>query len=115
AGARRDHPFSSFRRQVSAIRPDIPDLTPNCELKAAPPAPILLPYRAGASPMAKAVRKVAVVGAGKIGSTIAALLTPHYDVLVIDQNAGALAALDAHPAPKTAALAIDDAAALADA
>jgi saccharopine dehydrogenase-like NADP-dependent oxidoreductase len=65
--------------------------------------------------MAKPARKVAVVGAGKIGSTIAALLSPHYDVLVVDRSADALAGLDAHPAPATAALAIDDPDALAKA
>jgi saccharopine dehydrogenase-like NADP-dependent oxidoreductase len=65
--------------------------------------------------MAKPARKVAVVGAGKIGSTIAALLAPHYEVLVIDRSADALAGLDVHPAPATAALAIDDPAALAEA
>ena len=56
--------------------------------------------------------KIAVIGAGKIGSTIAGLLAGAYEVLVIDQSEAALAALDAHPAPATAALAIDDPAAL---
>ena len=59
--------------------------------------------------------KVAVIGAGKIGSTIAGLLSPAYEVLVIDQSAEALAALDAKPKPQTRAMAIDDAAALAKA
>jgi saccharopine dehydrogenase-like NADP-dependent oxidoreductase len=63
----------------------------------------------------KVAPKVAVVGAGKIGSTVAALLSPHYEVLVIDQDADALARLDAHPAPATAGLAIDDPDALAKA
>jgi saccharopine dehydrogenase-like NADP-dependent oxidoreductase len=63
----------------------------------------------------KVARKVAIVGAGKIGSTIAALLSPHYEVLVIDQSAEALAALDARPRPATAAMAIDDPSALAKA
>ncbi|MFL5295247.1 MAG: saccharopine dehydrogenase C-terminal domain-containing protein [Phenylobacterium sp.] len=61
------------------------------------------------------MRKVAVVGAGKIGSTIASLLAGSYEVLVIDQSPETLAALDIHPAPRTAALAIDDAKALSGA
>ena len=42
------------------------------------------------------MRKVAVVGAGKIGSTIADLLAGSgaYEVLVIDQSAEALAGLN---------------------
>jgi saccharopine dehydrogenase-like NADP-dependent oxidoreductase len=60
-------------------------------------------------------RKIAVVGAGKIGSTVATLLAPAYEVLVIDQNAEALETLDARPRPSTACLAIDDPAALAQA
>ena len=61
------------------------------------------------------MRKVAVVGAGKIGSTIASLLAGcgDYEVLVIDQNAEALAGL--HSRAKTAAMAIDDPTALAKA
>jgi saccharopine dehydrogenase-like NADP-dependent oxidoreductase len=59
------------------------------------------------------MHKVAVVGAGKIGSTIASLLTGAYEVLVIDQNAQALADLDAHPAPAIKAVPIDDPATLA--
>src|SRR5947207_1529455 len=59
------------------------------------------------------MKTVAVVGAGKIGSTIASLLAGAYAVRVIDQSAEALAALDAHPAPATVALAIDDPEALA--
>src|SRR6476659_2952423 len=62
--------------------------------------------------MRKVLPKVAVVGAGKIGSTVAGLLSGAYEVLVIDQSAEALAALDARPRPATAALAIDDPAAL---
>jgi saccharopine dehydrogenase-like NADP-dependent oxidoreductase len=65
--------------------------------------------------MAKAARKVAVVGAGKIGSTIAALLAPAYEVLVIDRSAEALAGLEVEPAPATVALAIDDPKALTEA
>jgi len=61
------------------------------------------------------MHKIAVIGAGKIGSTIAGLLAGAYEVLVIDQSEAALAALDAHPRPATAALAIDDPAALATA
>src|SRR5690349_12377275 len=57
---------------------------------------------------AMAPKKIAVVGAGKIGSTVAALLAPAYDVLVIDRSADALAALDPRPKPATAAIAIDD-------
>jgi saccharopine dehydrogenase-like NADP-dependent oxidoreductase len=61
------------------------------------------------------MRKAAVVGAGKIGSTIASLLTGSgdYEVLVIDQSAEALA--EVGPRTKTAAMAIDDPAALAKA
>jgi saccharopine dehydrogenase-like NADP-dependent oxidoreductase len=59
--------------------------------------------------------KVAIVGAGKIGSTVAGLLAPAYDVIVIDQSEDALAALDAKPRPATKAMAIDDAEALAKA
>jgi saccharopine dehydrogenase-like NADP-dependent oxidoreductase len=61
------------------------------------------------------MRKAAVVGAGKIGSTIASLLASSgdYQVLVIDRSADALAHLDPHVA--TAAMAIDDPAALAEA
>ncbi|HEX3699694.1 MAG TPA: saccharopine dehydrogenase family protein [Phenylobacterium sp.] len=56
------------------------------------------------------MRKVAVVGAGKIGSTVVDLLTAFgaYEVLVIDQSAQALAALKAGPRVETAAMAIDD-------
>jgi saccharopine dehydrogenase-like NADP-dependent oxidoreductase len=61
------------------------------------------------------MRKVAIVGAGKIGSTIAALLSGAYQILVVDQSVEALAAIDLRPAPETAALAIDDAPALAKA
>jgi saccharopine dehydrogenase-like NADP-dependent oxidoreductase len=61
------------------------------------------------------MRKVAVVGAGKIGSTIASLLSGSgdYGVLVIDQSAAALADVGAHVS--TAAMAIDDPEALAKA
>jgi saccharopine dehydrogenase-like NADP-dependent oxidoreductase len=59
------------------------------------------------------MHKIAIIGAGKIGSTIAGLLAGAYEVLVIDQSEDALAALDARPKPATAALAIDDPAALA--
>ena len=61
------------------------------------------------------MRKAAVVGAGKIGSTIASLLvgSGDYEVLVIDQSAEALKGLGAGIA--TAAMAIDDPAALAKA
>src|SRR5258708_4296439 len=61
------------------------------------------------------MRKAAVIGAGKIGSTIASLLVGcgDYDVLVVDQNKDALAEID--PRAATAALAIDDPAALTQA
>ena len=54
------------------------------------------------------MRKAAVVGAGKIGSTIASLLagSGDYEVLVIDQSAKALAEIDSRA--KTTAMAIDD-------
>ena len=59
------------------------------------------------------MRKAAVVGAGKIGSTIASLLagSGDYEVLVIDQSAEALGEID--PRARTAAMAIDDPAKLA--
>jgi saccharopine dehydrogenase-like NADP-dependent oxidoreductase len=61
------------------------------------------------------MRKAAVVGAGKIGSTVASLLKAagDYDVLVIDQSPAALAGLGR--GVQTAAMAIDDPAALAQA
>jgi saccharopine dehydrogenase-like NADP-dependent oxidoreductase len=54
------------------------------------------------------MRKVAVVGAGKIGSTIASLLSGSgdYEVLLIDQSPAALA--EAEAGAKTIAMAIDD-------
>jgi len=56
------------------------------------------------------MRKVAVVGAGKIGSTIVDLLAGSgaYEVLVIDQNAEALAGLNPRSNARTIAMAIDD-------
>ncbi|MFI4966590.1 MAG: saccharopine dehydrogenase C-terminal domain-containing protein [Caulobacterales bacterium] len=59
------------------------------------------------------MRKVAVVGAGKIGSTIASLLagSGDYEVLVLDRSDEALTGLDARVA--TTAMAIDDPATLA--
>jgi saccharopine dehydrogenase-like NADP-dependent oxidoreductase len=59
------------------------------------------------------MRKIAVIGAGKIGSTVVDLLTAFggYQVLVIDASAQALATLS--PGVETAAMAIDDPAALA--
>jgi saccharopine dehydrogenase-like NADP-dependent oxidoreductase len=62
------------------------------------------------------MRRVAVIGAGKIGSTVVDLLTAFgsYEVLVIDASASALAELKAHPRVETAAMAIDDPAALAE-
>jgi saccharopine dehydrogenase-like NADP-dependent oxidoreductase len=61
------------------------------------------------------MRKAAVVGAGKIGSTIASLLggCGDYEVLVIDRSAEALAGIDKRA--ETAAMAIDDPVALAEA
>ena len=50
------------------------------------------------------MKKVAVVGAGKIGSTIAGLLAGDYDILVIDQNPESLSNLTG----ETATLAVDD-------
>lgn len=54
------------------------------------------------------MRRVAVVGAGKIGSTITSLLAGcgDYEVLGIDRSAAALAGLD--PRARTAKAAIDD-------
>jgi len=65
--------------------------------------------------MEQGMRKAAVIGAGKIGSTIASLLagSGDYEVLVVDQNPAALADLD--PRVAGAALAIDDPKALAQA
>jgi saccharopine dehydrogenase-like NADP-dependent oxidoreductase len=61
------------------------------------------------------MRKVAVVGAGKIGSTIVDFLASSgaYEVLVIDQSAESLAGLNPRAKATTATLAIDDAGALA--
>jgi saccharopine dehydrogenase-like NADP-dependent oxidoreductase len=62
------------------------------------------------------MRKVAVVGAGKIGSTVLDLLSASgsYEVLMVDQSAEALAALPRRPGMTTSALAIDDATTLAE-
>jgi saccharopine dehydrogenase-like NADP-dependent oxidoreductase len=59
------------------------------------------------------MRKAAVVGAGKIGTTNASLLAGcgDYEVLVIDQSADALNDID--PRARTAVMAIDDPAKLA--
>jgi saccharopine dehydrogenase-like NADP-dependent oxidoreductase len=56
------------------------------------------------------MHKVAVIGAGKIGSTVVDLLTAFgaYEALVIDASAEALASLKAKPRVETAAMAIDD-------
>jgi saccharopine dehydrogenase-like NADP-dependent oxidoreductase len=53
------------------------------------------------------MRKVAVIGAGKIGSTVVELLTGYadYEVLVIDAAAGALAGLAGRPRVEPAAMA----------
>jgi saccharopine dehydrogenase-like NADP-dependent oxidoreductase len=61
------------------------------------------------------MRKIAVIGAGKIGSTAASLLVAcgDYEVLVIDRSAEALAGLDGRV--RTAAAAINSPGALADA
>jgi saccharopine dehydrogenase-like NADP-dependent oxidoreductase len=63
------------------------------------------------------MRKVAVVGAGKIGSTVVDLLVGSgaYEVLVIDQSDEALKALQPRIGVQTAAMAIDDVDALAQA
>ncbi|MEO8113951.1 MAG: saccharopine dehydrogenase family protein [Phenylobacterium sp.] len=63
------------------------------------------------------MRKVAVVGAGKIGSTVVDLLAGSgaYEVLVIDQSAEALAGLNPSSKAGTLALAIDGSAALTEA
>jgi len=57
-----------------------------------------------------AMRKVAIVGAGKIGSTVLDLLVGSgaYEVLVIDQSAEALAGLNPATRVETVALAIDE-------
>lgn len=62
------------------------------------------------------MRKVAVIGAGKIGSTVVDLLTSigSYEVVVIDQSAEGLAALKPSPHVTTTAMAIADVAALAE-
>src|SRR5579859_227155 len=62
----------------------------------------------GDTPEGAHMRQIAVIGAGKIGSTIAALLAGcgDYDVLLIDANP---AALEGHPAAvRTRTLAIED-------
>jgi saccharopine dehydrogenase-like NADP-dependent oxidoreductase len=61
------------------------------------------------------MRKVAVIGAGKIGSTVVDLLTSMgpYEVLVIDQSAESLATLRPSARVTTAAMDIDEPAALA--
>jgi len=61
------------------------------------------------------MRKVAVVGAGKIGSTVVDLLvgSGDYEVAVIDQSSEALAHFSGRPKVTTAAMAIDDSPALA--
>jgi saccharopine dehydrogenase-like NADP-dependent oxidoreductase len=63
------------------------------------------------------MRKVAVVGAGKIGSTVLDLLAGSgaYQVLMIDRSVEALKGLNPASKAETAALAIDDPAALAKA
>jgi len=61
------------------------------------------------------MRKVAVVGAGKIGSTVVDLLVSvgDYEVVLIDQSANALAHFVGRANVTTAAMAIDDPEALA--
>ncbi|WP_297691737.1 saccharopine dehydrogenase family protein [Phenylobacterium sp.] len=61
------------------------------------------------------MRKVAVIGAGKIGSTVVDLLTAFgpYEVLVIDRSVEALAGLDGKPRVETLASSIADPDALA--
>lgn len=62
------------------------------------------------------MRKVAIVGAGKIGSTVVDLLTGSgaYEALVIDQSATALSALNPASRAQTVAMPIDDPKALAE-
>ena len=61
------------------------------------------------------MRKVAVIGAGKIGSTVVDLLvgSGSYEAILIDQAAGALGEFAGRAHVETAAMAIDDAEALA--
>ena len=61
------------------------------------------------------MRTVAVVGAGKIGSTVVDLLegSGDYQVMVIDQSAEALSGLNPQAKAQRVALAIDDPAKLA--
>src|SRR5437870_947375 len=61
------------------------------------------------------MRRIAVVGAGKIGATVAGMLagTGDYQVLALDRSADALAGVADHARIETAAVAIDDPAALA--
>src|SRR5579884_3583751 len=63
------------------------------------------------------MRKVAVVGAGKIGSTVVELLAGcgDYEVLGIDQSEAALAGLAGHPRVETRAMPISEPKALAKA
>jgi saccharopine dehydrogenase-like NADP-dependent oxidoreductase len=61
------------------------------------------------------MRKVAVVGAGKIGSTVVDLLVGSgaYEVILVDQSTEALSSYDGKHRISTAAMAIDDPSALA--
>ncbi|MCR5878573.1 saccharopine dehydrogenase NADP-binding domain-containing protein [Phenylobacterium sp. J367] len=61
------------------------------------------------------MRKVAVVGAGKIGSTVVDMLvgSGDYQVVVIDQSAESLQALSPRTGIETVAMPIDDVDALA--
>jgi saccharopine dehydrogenase-like NADP-dependent oxidoreductase len=61
------------------------------------------------------MRKVAVIGAGKIGSTVVDLLvgTGDYEVILVDQSAAALDEFAVHARVAIAAMAIDDSDALA--
>ena len=64
--------------------------------------------------MRQANREIVIVGAGKIGTTIALMLAASgdYRIVVADRDAAQLAAVDRHPAITTQALDISDAAAL---
>jgi saccharopine dehydrogenase-like NADP-dependent oxidoreductase len=61
------------------------------------------------------MRTVAVIGAGKIGSTVVDLLvgSGSYEAILIDQDAAALAEFTGRAHVATTAMAIDDSAALA--
>jgi saccharopine dehydrogenase-like NADP-dependent oxidoreductase len=80
--------------------------SPNCQLKAGAPRTTLSLHANEEQNM----RKAAVVGAGKIGSTVIEMLagSGDYEVLAIDQSAAALEHLAGRKGVSTIPMAIDD-------